>query len=106
MSTIGHSSAEIGKTVLWMVAIVAFVIIMLTKVPDWISPAGTNGTGNGAGCRRRPHRQDDSVNDDPLAYSTAASSFREARGLALIADFQKVTLDPPPPPRCRDNEAE
>jgi hypothetical protein len=47
MSTIGHSSSEIGKTVLWLVGIVAFVIIMLTKVPDWISPAGTNGTGNG-----------------------------------------------------------
>lgn len=47
MSIGSHSSAEIGKTVLWLVAITAFVIIALTKVPDWISPAGTNGTGNG-----------------------------------------------------------
>jgi hypothetical protein len=46
MSSI-HSSGEIGKTVLWIVGIVAFVIIALTKVPDWISPEGTNGTGNG-----------------------------------------------------------
>jgi hypothetical protein len=41
-----HSGAELGKTVLWIVGIVAFVVIALTKVPDWISPEGTNGTGN------------------------------------------------------------
>lgn len=41
-----HSTAEIGKTVAWLIGITAFVIIALTKVPDWISPQGTNGTGN------------------------------------------------------------
>lgn len=44
-----HSSTEIGKTVIGIVAFVAFVVIMLTKVPDWISPQGTNGTGNQEG---------------------------------------------------------
>jgi hypothetical protein len=48
MSIGTHSSADIGKTVLWIVGITAFVVIMLTKVPDWIAPAGTNGTGNGS----------------------------------------------------------
>jgi hypothetical protein len=47
MSTSIHSGGEIGKTLLWIIGIVAFVIIALTKVPDWISPEGTNGTGNG-----------------------------------------------------------
>jgi len=41
-----HSTAEIGRTVMWLAAIVAFVIVALTWVPDWISPEGTNGTGN------------------------------------------------------------
>jgi len=41
-----HSTAEIGKTIGYVVAIVAFVIVALTWVPDWISPEGTNGTGN------------------------------------------------------------
>ncbi len=41
-----HSSAEIGKTLLYVAGIVAFVIVMLTWVPDWIAPEGTNGTGN------------------------------------------------------------
>jgi hypothetical protein len=44
-----HSSAEIGKTLLYLAGIVAFVIVALTWVPDWISPEGTNGTGNRGG---------------------------------------------------------
>jgi hypothetical protein len=42
-----HSSADIGKTLIYIAGIVAFVVVMLTWVPDWISPEGTNGTGNG-----------------------------------------------------------
>jgi hypothetical protein len=41
-----HSGTEVGKTLMWVAAIVAFVIVALTWVPDWISPEGTNGTGN------------------------------------------------------------
>jgi hypothetical protein len=33
-----HSSGDLGKTVLWIAAAVAFVAIALTKVPEWISP--------------------------------------------------------------------
>lgn len=44
-----HSSAEIGKTLIWVAAAVAFVVVALTWVPDWISPQGTNGTGNRGG---------------------------------------------------------
>lgn len=44
-----HSSAEIGRTLLYLAGIVAFVIVALTWVPDWISPEGTNGTGNRGG---------------------------------------------------------
>jgi hypothetical protein len=47
MSVNVHNTGEIGKTLVWVIGIVAFVIIALTKVPDWISPEGTNGTGNG-----------------------------------------------------------
>jgi hypothetical protein len=46
MATNVHSSAELGKILMWLAGIVAFVIVMLTLVPDWISPEGTNGTGN------------------------------------------------------------
>jgi hypothetical protein len=46
MATSVHSTGEIGRTLLWVVGIVAFVIVALTWVPDWISPEGTNGTGN------------------------------------------------------------
>ncbi|MCX7898789.1 MAG: hypothetical protein N2444_01640 [Methylocystis sp.] len=41
-----HSSGDIGKMLMWIVAVVAFVVVALTWVPDWISPEGTNGTGN------------------------------------------------------------
>ncbi len=41
-----HNFGEIGRTLAIVGAIVAFVIVMLTWVPDWISPEGTNGTGN------------------------------------------------------------
>jgi hypothetical protein len=44
-----HSSAEVGKTLIWVVGIVAFVIVALTWVPDWIAPEGTTGTGNRGG---------------------------------------------------------
>jgi hypothetical protein len=45
-----HGS-EIGKTLLWIVAFVAFVVIALTKVPEWVSPdsaSTTVGTGSTA----------------------------------------------------------
>ena len=29
-----------------VVAFVGFIVVALTWVPDWISPEGTNGTGN------------------------------------------------------------
>jgi hypothetical protein len=48
MATNVHSGADIGKALLWIVGLIVFVYIGLTKVPDWISPEGTNGTGNGA----------------------------------------------------------
>lgn len=41
-----HSSAELGKIFMYLGAIVLFVVVALTWVPDWISPAGTNGNGN------------------------------------------------------------
>ncbi len=44
-----HSGAEIGRTLIWVVAVVAFVVIALTWVPDWIAPQGTTGTGNRGG---------------------------------------------------------
>lgn len=48
MATV-HNAGDIGKAVLWIVGIVVFIWIGLTKVPDWISPEGTNGTGNRGG---------------------------------------------------------
>jgi hypothetical protein len=39
------SSGDVGKTILWIVGIVAFVIIALTKVPELISPNKANVTG-------------------------------------------------------------
>ena len=44
-----HSSAEIGRTLAYLAGIVIFVVVALTWVPDWISPEGTNGTGNNRG---------------------------------------------------------
>ena len=41
-----HSTSEIGRTLLYVAGIVIFVVVALTWVPDWISPEGTNGTGN------------------------------------------------------------
>jgi len=41
-----HSGAEIGRTLIWVAAFVAFVVVALTWIPEWISPEGTNGTGN------------------------------------------------------------
>jgi hypothetical protein len=49
MATSVHSTAEIGRTLIWVVGIVAFIVVALTWVPDWISPEGTNGTGNRGG---------------------------------------------------------
>jgi hypothetical protein len=39
------SSGDVGKTILWIVGIVAFVVIALTKVPELISPNKANITG-------------------------------------------------------------
>jgi hypothetical protein len=44
-----HSSAELGKILAYLAGIVIFVVVALTWVPDWISPEGTNGTGNREG---------------------------------------------------------
>ena len=44
-----HSTAEIGKILMYLAGIVVFVVVALTWVPDWISPEGTNGTGNREG---------------------------------------------------------
>ena len=45
-----HSANELGKILAYLAGIVIFVVVALTWVPDWISPEGTNGTGNrGAG---------------------------------------------------------
>lgn len=43
-----HSSGDLGKTILWIVAVVAFVAIALSKGPEWLSPDSakiTGGTG-------------------------------------------------------------
>jgi hypothetical protein len=41
-----HGGNDIGKAVLWIVGVVAFVAIALTKVPEWISPDSAKITGN------------------------------------------------------------
>jgi hypothetical protein len=43
MSVHVHHNDEIAKTLMVVVAVVAFVVIMLTKVPEWISPQGGPG---------------------------------------------------------------
>jgi len=48
-----HGAAEIGKVLLYVASILAFVVVALTWVPDWISPEGTNGTGNRQGISGR-----------------------------------------------------
>jgi len=44
-----HSAGEMGKILMYLAGIVIFVVVALTWVPDWISPEGTNGTGNREG---------------------------------------------------------
>jgi hypothetical protein len=44
-----HSGAEVGKILMYLAGAVIFVVVALTWVPDWISPEGTNGTGNQPG---------------------------------------------------------
>ena len=46
MSVNVHSGGSVGKALIYVAAFVAFVVVALTWVPDWISPEGTNGTGN------------------------------------------------------------
>ena len=41
-----HSTAEIGKTLAIIVAIVAFVVVALTWVPELISPQGGVGASD------------------------------------------------------------
>lgn len=43
MSLAVHSNMEIGKTIAWAAAFVAFVVVALTWVPDWIAPQGEQG---------------------------------------------------------------
>lgn len=38
-----HNAAEVGKTVAVMIGLLAFVVILLTKVPEWIAPQGGVG---------------------------------------------------------------
>jgi len=40
-----HSSGELAKYVMWVLAFAAFVIVALTWVPSWISPDSANITG-------------------------------------------------------------
>ena len=46
MSIQVHHSDEIGKTALVVLAAVAFVVIMLTWVPELIAPAGGPGASD------------------------------------------------------------
>ena len=46
MATNVHSVGELGKIFAYLAGIVVFIVVALTWVPDWISPEGTNGTGN------------------------------------------------------------
>jgi len=41
-----HSASDVGKAIIWAAGVVAFVVVALTWVPDWIAPQGTTGTGN------------------------------------------------------------
>ncbi len=41
-----HSGGDLVKALMYIAAFVAFVVVALTWVPEWISPEGTNGTGN------------------------------------------------------------
>jgi hypothetical protein len=40
-----HGAAEIGKILMWVVGFAAFVVVALTKVPEWISPDSASITG-------------------------------------------------------------
>ena len=41
-----HSTSEVGRTLLWIVAFVAFVVIALTWVPELIAPQGGVGASD------------------------------------------------------------
>lgn len=38
-----HSGEEVSKSVIWISAFAAFVVVALTWVPDWIAPQGEQG---------------------------------------------------------------
>jgi hypothetical protein len=44
-----HNAGDVGKAIMWIAGVAVFVVVALTWVPDWISPEGTNGTGNTGG---------------------------------------------------------
>ncbi len=46
MSANVHGSHEIVKIMMWVIAFTAFIVVALTKVPEWISPDSANITGN------------------------------------------------------------
>lgn len=46
MATSVHNAGDVGKAIIWIAAVAGFIVVALTWVPDWISPEGTNGTGN------------------------------------------------------------
>lgn len=41
-----HGGAEVAKILMYVAVFVAFVIVALTWVPEWISPDSANITGN------------------------------------------------------------
>lgn len=46
-----HGAAELGKILMYVAAFVAFVVVGLTKIPEWVSPDSANitvGTGSTA----------------------------------------------------------
>ena len=46
MSVNVHSAGDLGKILLYIVGLVAFVVVALTWVPELISPDSANITGN------------------------------------------------------------
>lgn len=40
------SSGDIGKVIIWLAVFVGFVVVLLTWIPDWISPASNTSKRN------------------------------------------------------------
>lgn len=39
-------SGDIGKVIIWLAVFVGFVVVLLTWIPDWISPASNTSKRN------------------------------------------------------------